>query len=482
MHTLTAIIHNTITFSSSAHQQAALGVGTEAQGNLRNVVNCRVDDGPAFVLGSLRAGVCEDLSLDLVFEAGKKVTFFASGPGDVHLTGYYVTHFVEGENGTEVAADEDNEVVQDGDDDEGGVHVETRREPARKRVKYNDPLDLGEIIEDSSSSDEGEEEEEDEEEDPDHPMKPKSLLAALVDEEPLEDDDESVDGNFELGDTAAEDAADAADLRAMEDECHTKLKLPADTQAAAGTDESSTEASTEGSPKKVHFSPEPEVRAEGDEEGSAEGSVDTEEAREEEAEEHQRKAAMLEARQATPYARKESLTQRNKDVVRGLKRFTAEKESEVDSQTAEVKSQKKQQQQEQKRKAQQNEKKQKQQKPGQSDKEAPVSVRDTKEGLHIEELVVGTGSTPKPGRPVFVRYRGMLDSGKVFDRSGKKPFRFVFGAGQVIRGWDLGLADMRVGGKRRLRIPPALAYGKEASGPIPANSTLTFEVELVRTM
>mgnify|MGYP002464487409 CR=1 FL=1 len=130
-------------------------MGTEAQGNLRNVVNCRVEDGPAFVLGSLRAGACEDLSLDLVFEAGKKVTFFASGPGDVHLTGYYVTHFVEGENGAEEeAADEDNEMAQDDDDD--GVHVETRREPARKRVKYNDPLDLGEIIEGSSSSDEDE--------------------------------------------------------------------------------------------------------------------------------------------------------------------------------------------------------------------------------------------------------------------------------------------------------------------------------------
>lgn len=471
--------------------QAALGVGTESQGNLRNVVNCRVEDGPAFVLGSLRAGACEDLSLDLVFEAGKKVTFFASGPGDVHLTGYYVTHFVEGDNGTQDAADEDNEMVSD-DDDDDGVHVETRREPSRKRVKYNDPLDLGEIIEGSSSSDEdeepakrrneGDDNDDDEEADPDHPMKPKSLLAALVDEEPLDDDDESVDGNFVLGDTADEDAADAADLRAMEEECHTKLKLPAGAQTATNADESSTTtASTEDSPKKVHFSPEPEVRAESEGESSVERSVDAEEARkEEDEEEHQRKAAMLDARQATPYARKESLTQRNKDVVRGLKRFTTEKEKELESLTADDKQQKKKQ--EQKKSEKKQKQKQQEQKPGQSGKETPVAVRDTKEGLHIEELVVGTGGTPKPGRPIFVRYRGMLDSGKVFDRSGKKPFRFVFGAGQVIRGWDLGLADMRVGGKRRLRIPPALAYGKEASGPIPANSTLTFEVELVKTM
>lgn len=459
-------------------------------------------------MGSLRAGTCEDLSLDLVFEAGKKVTFFASGPGDVHLTGYYVTHFVEGEN---TAQDEDEEMAQEDDEDEEeeDVHIEKRREPARKRPKYNDPLGLGEMVEGSSSSDEDEDEEtekrgatggkksssdeDDEGEDPDHPMKPKSLLAALVDEEPLEDDDESVDGNFVLGDTAEEDAADAADLRAMEKECHTKLKLPADTQASEGAEESSTAASMEDSPKKVHFSPVPEVHAEEDAEGSGdaeESHEEEEEDEEEKEEEHQRKTAMLEARQATPYAHKDSLMERNKDVVRGLKRFTVEKERELEEladQETEDKLQKKKKEEEQKRKAQQNEKKQKQQKqqqqrPGQIGRETPISVRDTKEGLHIEELVVGTGGTPKPGRPVFVRYRGMLDSGKVFDRSGKKPFRFVFGAGQVIRGWDLGLADMRVGGKRRLRIPPALAYGKEASGPIPPNSTLTFEVELVKTM
>ena len=438
-------------------------------------------------MGSLRAGTCEDLSLDLVFEAGKKVTFFASGPGDVHLTGYYVTHFVEGEN---TAQDEDEEMAQEDEEEEEeeeeDVHIEKRREPARKRPKYNDPLGLGEMVEGSSSSDE-----DDEGEDPDHPMKPKSLLAALVDEEPLEDDDESVDGNFVLGDTAEEDAADAADLRAMEEECHTKLKLPADIQASEGAEESSTAASMEDSPKKVHFSPVPEVHAEEDAEDSVDADESHKEDEEEKEEEHQRKAVMLEARQATPYAHKDSLMERNKDVVRGLKRFTVEKERELEEladQETEDKLQKKKKEEEQKRKAQQNEKKQKQQKqkqqqrPGQSGKETPVSVRDTKEGLHIEELVVGTGGTPKPGRPVFVRYRGMLDSGKVFDRSGKKPFRFVFGAGQVIRGWDLGLADMRVGGKRRLRIPPALAYGKEASGPIPPNSTLTFEVELVKTM
>jgi len=108
-----------------------------------------------------------------------------------------------------------------------------------------------------------------------------------------------------------------------------------------------------------------------------------------------------------------------------------------------------------------------------------IKGRETKEGIYIEDIVVGKGNTPKPGRPVFVKYRGMFDSGKVFDKSGKKPFRFVFGTGQVIRGWDLGIADMRVGGKRKLHIPAPLAYGKEGYGSIPPNTPLTFEVELV---
>jgi len=96
--------------------------------------------------------------------------------------------------------------------------------------------------------------------------------------------------------------------------------------------------------------------------------------------------------------------------------------------------------------------------------------------------VVGNGPQPQPGQTLIVHYTGYLDNGTVFDSSLQRgqPFEFVLGAGQVIRGWEEGLATMRVGGKRRLIIPPELAYGAAgAGGVIPPNARLTFDVELL---
>ena len=104
----------------------------------------------------------------------------------------------------------------------------------------------------------------------------------------------------------------------------------------------------------------------------------------------------------------------------------------------------------------------------------------TSGGLVVQDEVVGTGPTAQAGDTVTVNYTGKLADGTVFDTSiGKAPFQFVLGAGNVIPGWDQGLVGMKVGGKRVLIIPPNLGYGAQAYGPIPANSTLTFEVELV---
>jgi len=96
--------------------------------------------------------------------------------------------------------------------------------------------------------------------------------------------------------------------------------------------------------------------------------------------------------------------------------------------------------------------------------------------------VIGTGAEAKVGDQVTVNYVGMLPDGTVFDASAKhgQAFTFTLGAGQVIKGWDLGVAGMKVGGKRQLIIPPAYGYGNQAvGGVIPANATLIFEVELV---
>ena len=104
----------------------------------------------------------------------------------------------------------------------------------------------------------------------------------------------------------------------------------------------------------------------------------------------------------------------------------------------------------------------------------------TASGLKISDIKVGNGSEASAGQTVSVHYRGTLENGKEFDSSyGRGPFNFPLGAGQVIKGWDEGVAGMKVGGKRKLIIPPELGYGKRAIGAIPSNSTLIFEVELL---
>lgn len=101
--------------------------------------------------------------------------------------------------------------------------------------------------------------------------------------------------------------------------------------------------------------------------------------------------------------------------------------------------------------------------------------------LKVEDLVKGTGKEVKKGDSIVIHYKGTLTDGSTFDSSYNRgtPFETQIGVGQVIRGWDEGVVGMKVGGKRRLTIPPELGYGDRAVGPIPANSTLIFEVELV---
>jgi FKBP-type peptidyl-prolyl cis-trans isomerase len=102
-------------------------------------------------------------------------------------------------------------------------------------------------------------------------------------------------------------------------------------------------------------------------------------------------------------------------------------------------------------------------------------------GVIIEELITGTGKKVESGNKIKVHYIGKLKSNnKVFDSSTQKPFQFRFGRSEVIRGWDIGISGMCVGGKRRLTIPPEKAYGKAGAPPtIPSNATLIFEVTLL---
>ena len=106
----------------------------------------------------------------------------------------------------------------------------------------------------------------------------------------------------------------------------------------------------------------------------------------------------------------------------------------------------------------------------------------TPSGLQYEDVLVGEGASPTPGKKVTVHYTGTLTDGTKFDssRDRNEPFSFTIGVKQVIQGWDEGVGTMKVGGKRKLTIPANLGYGaRGAGGVIPPNATLMFDVELL---
>ena len=101
--------------------------------------------------------------------------------------------------------------------------------------------------------------------------------------------------------------------------------------------------------------------------------------------------------------------------------------------------------------------------------------------VQSKDIVVGTGDIAVAGKQVTVHYVGVFSDGKKFDSSIDRgtPFTFKLGAGEVIKGWDIGVEGMKVGGKRILVVPPSLGYGEKDYGPIPGNSTLIFEIQLL---
>lgn len=117
--------------------------------------------------------------------------------------------------------------------------------------------------------------------------------------------------------------------------------------------------------------------------------------------------------------------------------------------------------------------------------EAPTGTVKSAAQLEKIDLVVGTGAEAHKGSAVSVHYVGTLQDGTVFDssRARDQPFTFIIGQGKVIRGWEQGVPGMRVGGKRKLVVPPQLGYGEDGQPPkIPGNATLFFEIELLHVV
>lgn len=130
------------------------------------------------------------------------------------------------------------------------------------------------------------------------------------------------------------------------------------------------------------------------------------------------------------------------------------------------------------------EKKEEEKKEKEKEKKADTTASKTIElagGVKARDVKIGTGPQAKAGQTVSMRYVGKLDNKTIFDKNTSgAPFTFKLGKGEVIKGWDVGIAGMAVGGERELVIPPAMAYGNKKSGPIPAGSTLTFECKLLK--
>uniref|UniRef100_A0A0A9CKU1 peptidylprolyl isomerase n=1 Tax=Arundo donax TaxID=35708 RepID=A0A0A9CKU1_ARUDO len=115
--------------------------------------------------------------------------------------------------------------------------------------------------------------------------------------------------------------------------------------------------------------------------------------------------------------------------------------------------------------------------------EKQSKIRTLEDGLTVEDLSTGSldAKMASNGNKVYIKYVGKLKDGKIVESNvGEKPYKFKLGAGKVIRGWDLGICGMRVGEKRRLTIPPSLCYGEKSVGEVPKNSSIIYEVELVK--
>lgn len=170
--------------------------------------------------------------------------------------------------------------------------------------------------------------------------------------------------------------------------------------------------------------------------------------------------------------KKESKKETKKSKKESKKRQAEEVEEEAKPAPVETKKQKKE------KAVQFN--KELEQGPTKTEEKKKPSVKTLAGGVVVEDRTVGKGPVAKNGSKVGVRYIGKLKNGSVFDKNTNgKPFQFALGKGEVIKGWDIGVAGMAVGGERRIVIPPAFAYGKKKLPGIPANSELTFDVKLV---
>ena len=462
--------------------QACLAPG--AQKGAHATLLLKVGDGPALAVTSLREGMNESAALDLVLDSYAE--FSVWGAAEMHLTGYFIPGYEDDVDGSYGNMEDEENVLDLIDVNEMG---------------FPDDEDDSEDDSDFEEDDDGTE---------------------------FDSAEEEMDGLNELetylqrqrSDVSIEDITDKNELESLQNE--KALPAPEGIDAknefedndVSGSDEEeddvtseSEERSSEGRIIPIEEYDEEQSDEEDEEESDEESSDESEETPDEESEKEREEDVPKIKKENSRKALKESKRGRvsNHEGIQKGKASDAKtngaaamknatngkrKADKVDTESREPKSKKLA-----KKGVGSGQKQEKESAAAiqQDIKEAPKGsertmvsskgrVRKWPNGFAIEEIKTGPpdGKLAKPGKKVAVRYTGKLINGKVFDATkGSRGFTFRLGVGEVVKGFDRGVEGMRIGDKRRVTIPPQMGYGSNRTGPIPPNSTLVFDLELV---
>ncbi|GFQ64996.1 46 kDa FK506-binding nuclear protein [Trichonephila clavata] len=419
--------------------------------------------GSEYLLCNLKPDSLLQVNLNLYFDKGEKIAFFLKGHGTVHLSGYLIHGENENfEDSGGIGRSEQNQVTisltKDKKVKTGNVKTNEMYE-AKESKKEKKGADLKKSAVNKTSKvaamdeESSDEEEEDSSDDDFEDIKALHRLAQKrphdqdEDEDSDEDDDEDYDDEDEEEEEDDEDEEDIGDMNSSIG----KTPMPKKQASSIFGKSSLNESKKDDMNSSVGRTPMPKKQA------SILGKNLLNESKKEK----------------KPTAAEES----DQTLIMMMKKICPSTSSETPS------SKKK--------------KKKKAKKLAASANESNLSVGDTlfkangelskaqygktlPGGVGYEDIRIGNGPVARKGKLVHVYYTGKLENNNVFDscQAGSKPFAFKLGSGQVIKGWDLGVEGMRVGGKRRLKIPPQMGYNKQRTGPIPPNSTLYFIVEL----
>ncbi|CAN1842665.1 Peptidyl-prolyl cis-trans isomerase FKBP53 [Linum perenne] len=419
--------------------QATLGVGSSTE---RTILQCSVDEKSPVFLCSLLPEKTESCTLNLVFRDDEVVSFSVVGETSVHISGYVAVdeegceHEEHGEDIAETESDESTD-FEYGDEDEEDDFIDDDEEegfnvfgssPARKSGVVIEEIVDDEEPEKGKKKDKKKKNKKKEESESGKQIVLKNSLPDAV----VESEDE--DG-FPVSATVEEPKQDKGK------ESKKKKRKVKGTEADNEPEKKKKKKQVQKSKEETH------------------GAMDEDDQKEQPADTIDGDERKIEAESGSAVEKsspaKKQKKKKNKKVETTVETTPAKKADEAKKSSTDEK-----------------------QSPSKYSKE-----RKFPSGLVVEDLALGkpNGKKASPGSQVSVRYIGKLQkNGKIFDSNvGKSPFKFKLGAGQVIKGWDVGVNGMRVGDKRKLTIPPSMGYGQQRAGSIPPNSWLVFDVEMV---